>query len=155
MATKKVLSNFFLRKENNIILVISAILILIVIADFMLSIDRGDNNFYKAYISLQGDCYNLKEKEGYILAGQVTAGNVSIDGNNVRIISDEIKIDINIQDPEVIRHELCHLHQLLQNRSYSCNFPIGVYFNELECCSDSSKDPLTDKEKQELYIYSR
>lgn len=136
---------------------IGSSLFFIFILVIIISFNTSNSNFYKAYLSTRGDCFNLTQKDGFIVAGTVTTTNITSNYDNESSNITEIynvKIKINIDNIKVIRHELCHLNQILEDRSHSCNNLLGVYKDELECYNKESDEPLTTKEQQLLALYS-
>jgi len=62
--------------------------------------------------------------------------NIEFVGGYTDTETGEIMICVNESSKEYKRtllHENCHLNQLKENRSYSCENPIGVFINEAEC----------------------
>ena len=79
---------------------------------------------FPSYLSVRNACYGLtdeeiKEKFGYTLGGTFDPS------------TDEIIIYIN--DSKVLKHENCHLNQQTKGKLNSCDSPIGLFFNEIEC----------------------
>ena len=65
--------------------------------------------------------------QGYIIAGQTEQVDNLTTGKR------EVTITVVTNDVETIRHEVCHLNQIRNNRLFSCERPILRYFNEVEC----------------------
>lgn len=151
MVTSKVHNKSRQKKKKSYLgfrIAISVFLILLIIF-----LNIGYNNFKMAAISTAGDCFNYTGDGQYQVAGEVIADipNGQLVSNNV---SDEnIKVNIFVDNPEVIRHELCHIHQIKQNRMFSCVIPPLVYLNELECYILTTNEPLTESEQMEANKY--
>jgi hypothetical protein len=86
-----------------------------------------DQRLYPAYLSFYADCPpSIEENVTQVLDQK---------GYQISGFFDYNTSEITIYHPSdtVVRHEVCHLEQKLRHGAYGCNFPVGVYLNELEC----------------------
>lgn len=113
-----------MKRRTVIILILTFILLLVI----FVGIPLFNYVLYPAYQSVKVDCGFEELKPGENIAGAFTENRTS----------GEVKLEIFIEESNpyydiVVKHEECHLEQYLENRSYSCLNPIGVYINEAEC----------------------
>ena len=109
------------RKTKKIILISSFILFtsLLIFCGYMFYIEIIEPSIF----SVKSACGLITEEEleenGYYIAGLYNQS------------SDEITIFYD--DPQILKHELCHQKQSDENRLYGCDNLIGMYINEVEC----------------------
>ncbi len=84
-----------------------------------------------AYYSLQNDCPEF-EGSGAFNIPQTTLGTTTIYYNSQGEYIDS-QIEVFTEDPEVLKHELCHVHQAETGDTGSCSNPKTIYFAEVEC----------------------
>ena len=80
---------------------------------------------YPAYLSVITVC-NVGGEEELGEAGYVILGKVETTPTNVTLT-------LYSEESFVLKHELCHIKQWQQNRLYSCDNRLFMYFNEIEC----------------------
>jgi len=114
------------------------IFFIIVFLIYLIFIFLGINSLlllsFNSYLS---DC-NFVE----IQPGVTTLGTTSLVSDTVGNINIKVRIYINESQNSVLYkrvmiHEQCHVNQYNENRWYSCNNPIKVFENELECYIES------------------
>lgn len=86
---------------------------------------------YPSYLSVLSSCNQEKfEKEypNYYIAGSVTITKNTTDNSKTNV-------EVYLKDKEDITikmHELTHIKQFEKGRFYGCNYPFGLFINEIE-----------------------
>ena len=105
-----------------------------------------------AYYSMIVDCIedgeDIIDNNGYYVVGEtaISTKNRTLTNNTIEItiLSPDNYITLYKNSTKVLKHELCHYYQFVENRMPTCNNLSKVYLIEVECYI-----------KEKLPIYNR